>query len=53
MKFTVAAAHEISVVSRLHTGLPPTEMDVWWSWSVSYMIFSRNKLNRIDESKHL
>ena len=30
----------------------PLEMDVWWSWSASCMVFSRNKLNRIGESKH-
>ena len=51
-KFTVAADHKISVASRLHMDLPLMEMDVWWSWSVSCMIFSRNKLNRMDESKH-
>ena len=28
---------------RLHIGLLPMEMDVLWSWSVSCMIFSRNK----------
>ena len=37
---------------RLHMGLPLMEMDVWWPWSVSCMIFSRNKLNRMGESKH-
>ena len=37
---------------RLHMSLPPMEMDVWWSWSVSSVIFSRNKLNRMVESKH-
>ena len=37
---------------RLHVVLPPMEMDVWWSWSVSYMIFSGNKLNKMGESKH-
>ena len=26
--------------------------DVWWSWSVFCMIFSREKLNRVSESKH-
>ena len=35
-----------------HIGLLPMEMDMWWSWSVSCMIFSRNKLNRISESRH-
>ena len=33
---------------RLHVGLPPMEIDVWWSWSVVYMIFPRNKSNRMD-----
>ena len=28
---------------KLHMGLPPMEMDVWLSWSVFCMIFSRNK----------
>ena len=37
---------------KLHVGLSPMEMDVWWSWSVSCMIFSGNKLNRMGESKH-
>ena len=32
-------------------GLPPVEIDVWWPWSVSCLIFSRNKLNRMGESK--
>ena len=36
----------------LHKGLPSIEMDVWWSRSVFCMIFSRNKLNRMGESKH-
>ena len=36
----------------LHAGLPPMEMNVKWTWSVSCMIVSRNKLNRMDESKH-
>ena len=35
-----------------HVGLLPMEMDGWWSKSVSCMIFSRNKLNRMGESKH-
>ena len=53
MKF-IAASHEINVTAncRLHMVLPPMEMDVWWSWSVSYKIFSRNKWNRMGESKH-
>ena len=37
---------------RLHVGLPELNMDVWWSWSVSCVILSRNKLNRMSESKH-
>ena len=37
---------------KLHMGFPPIEMDVWWSWSVFCMIFPRNKLNRMGESKH-
>ena len=37
---------------RLHMGLPPMGVDMWWSWSVSCMIFSRGKLNRMGESKH-
>ena len=32
-------------------GLPPMEMDVWWSWHVSCMIVSWNKLNRTGVSK--
>ena len=53
-KFTIAAAHKIDVggKSSLHIDLPPMEMDVWWPWSVSCMIFFRNKSNRMDESKH-
>ena len=51
-KFNIAAPHKIAVVGRLYMGLPLMEMDVWWSWSVSCMIFSRNKLNRMGESKH-
>ena len=42
----------MSVNCRLRRGLPPMEMDMWWSWSDSCMIFSRNKLNRMGESKH-
>ena len=42
----------MSANHRLHMDLPPTEMDVWWSWSVARLIFSRNKLNRMGESKH-
>ena len=42
----------VSANSRLCMGLPPMEMNVWWSWSVSYITFSRNKLNWIGESKH-
>ena len=38
--------------TKLHMYLPPTEMDVWWSWTVSCMIFSGNKCNRMGESKH-
>ena len=38
---------------RSHMGLPTMDIDVWWSWSVFCMIFSRNKLNRMGESKHL
>ena len=37
---------------RLHMGLPPMEMGVWWSWGVYCMIFFVNKLNRTGESKH-
>ena len=37
---------------RLHLGLPQMAMDVWWSWIVSCMIFSRNRSNRMGESKH-
>ena len=48
MKFTVAAAHKIDVVSK--SQVPSMKMDVWWSWSC--VIFFRNKLNRMDESKH-
>ena len=45
-----------SANQRFGVGLPPMEMDVWWSWSVFCIIFSRNKLNRMGEtesSKHL
>ena len=54
MKFTVAVAHKIDVVgkSKLHVGLPSVEMDVWWSWCVSCMVFSRNKWSIVGESKH-
>ena len=54
MKFTIAAAHMIDVGKnrRLHMGLPPVEMDVWWSLSVFCTILSWNKLNRVGESKH-
>ena len=31
------------VNQRLHMYLPPMGMDVWWSWIVSCMFFSRNK----------
>ena len=34
-------------------GLPLMEMDVWWFWSVSCMIFSRNKLNRMGGRTHI
>ena len=39
----------LSANCRFHMGLPPLEMDVWWSCSVSCMIFSRNKLNWMGE----
>ena len=42
----------LSVNCRLHMGLLPIEMDEWWSWNVSCMIFSRNKLNWMGKSKH-
>ena len=42
----------LSAKRRLHMGLPPMEMDVWWPWGVSCMIISMNKLNRMGESKH-
>ena len=29
------------------------EMDVWWTWSVSRIISSRNKFNTMGEGKHL
>ena len=48
LKFTVAAAHKIDVVGK--SQVPSMEMDMWWSWSC--VIFSRNKLNRMGESKH-
>ena len=32
-------------IHRLHMGLPPLEMDVWWLWSVSCMNFFSSKLN--------
>ena len=41
-----------SASRRLRMGLPPMDMDMWWSWSVSCIIFSVNKLNRMAESKH-
>ena len=37
---------------RLDMALPPMGMDVWWSRSVSHMMSSRNKLNRMGESRH-
>ena len=37
----------LSANHRLHMGLSLIEMDMWWSWSVSCMIFSWNKLNRM------
>ena len=37
---------------RLHIGLPPIEINVWWPQSVSRMILSRNKVNRMGESKY-
>ena len=37
---------------RLHIGLPPIEMDVWWSWSASCMIIFRHKLIGMGKSKH-
>ena len=37
---------------RLQMGVPPMVMDVWWSCSISCLIFSRNKLNRMGESEH-
>ena len=53
LKFTTAAAHGSmsSTSRRLHVGLPPMEMAVWWSWSVSCLI-CRNKLNRMGEKRH-
>ena len=42
----------LSANRRLNMGLPTMETDVRWSWSVSCMIFSRNKLKRMGESKH-
>ena len=49
-----AAAHRIDAFGnhRLQMGLPPMEIAVWWSWSVSCMIFSRKKLNSMGESEH-
>ena len=32
--------------------LPPVELEMWLSWSVSCLIFSTNKMNRMGESKH-
>ena len=37
---------------RLYMGLPAMEMDVGWSWTVFCMIFSRNQLIWIGESRH-
>ena len=54
LKFTIAATHKIDVVGKLYrlfVGLSPMEIDVWWSWSVTCLILSRNKLNRMSESK--
>ena len=42
MKSMSSAKHRLHNICR-----PSTEVDVWWSWSVSCMIFSRNKLNRM------
>ena len=38
---------------RLHRGLPPMEVYVWWSWSVFGMVHCRTKLNSMGESKQL
>ena len=50
----IATTNEINVVgiSQVAYGLLPAEMDVWRLWSVSCIIFSRNKLNRMGEIKH-
>ena len=52
--FTIYAAHKIGGVGkrRLYMDLPPLEKDVWWSWSVSFMIFYTNKLTKMGESNH-
>ncbi|KAH3794464.1 hypothetical protein DPMN_147997 [Dreissena polymorpha] len=34
---------------KLEMGLPPTEMELWWSWRISY-IYSQEKVNQ-DERK--
>ena len=55
MKFTIADTCKIDLMLtnlRLHIGLPLMDMGVWWLWSVSSMIFSSNKSNRMGESQH-
>ena len=51
LKLIIATAHKWAI-RRLHLGIPTVEMYVWWSGSVFSMIFSRNKFNRMGESKH-
>ena len=41
-----------AAIRKFYMDLLPMEMDVWWSWRVSYMIVSKNKLNRMGESNH-
>ena len=47
LTFTVTFTYKIDIIGNrgLRVGLPQMEMDVWWSCSVSSMIFSMKKLN--------
>ena len=47
LTFTVTVTYKIDIIGNrgLRVGLPQMEMDVWWSCSVSSMIFSMKKLN--------
>ena len=42
----------LSAKHKLQIGLPPMEIVVVWSWRVSCMILSQNKLKSVGESMH-